>query len=104
MVWVNNDFLFENTHVAISDIIAAVAETIQQCCTGTTCTGGIFQVKGDDGLPTDTVLQSGSQQCLNDVRGNFDESDALDDAGTIVDRIGDGIADDKKKRSVAWRA
>ena len=104
IVCINNDFLFDNTHVAISDIIAAVSETIQQCCTADTCTGGVFQVKGDTGLATDMVLQSSSQQCLNDIRGSFDESDALDAAGDIVDGIGDGIVDDKKKRGVAWRA
>jgi hypothetical protein len=104
IVCINNDFLFDNTHVALSDVIAALTETIQQCCTGTTCTGGTFQVKGDTGLATDIVLQSSSQDCLNNIKGDFNESDALGLAGDVADVIGGAIFGDKKKRSVGWRA
>ena len=75
----NNNFLFDNTHDALSDIASAASDIVSQCCTSDSCTGGTFQIKGDTGLDTDLVLQIGTKECENNENTN-----------TFSD-IGDGI-------------
>lgn len=58
LVSIENAFLFENTHIAFSDVAFAVADILSQCCSGDTCFGGAFQIHGDSGLAIDVKLDA----------------------------------------------
>lgn len=58
-VTIENDFLFENTHVFFSSVASAVQQILDQCCEGSTqdpCFGGKVTIQGDSGLDVDVTL------------------------------------------------
>ncbi|KAH8667089.1 hypothetical protein BX600DRAFT_463151 [Xylariales sp. PMI_506] len=59
---IGNDYLFENTHVAQSDMINAIQDIIDQCYTGGDFYGGTYQILGDSGLPTQLYIRSSYYQ------------------------------------------
>jgi hypothetical protein len=67
---IENDFLFENTHLAFGDIASAAQDVASQCCSGEQCNGGKFTIKGDTGLSTIMTVQNILSGCSNTIQAS----------------------------------
>jgi hypothetical protein len=60
---ISNQFLFENTHITLSDISFGATDIVNQCCSGPNCQGGRFTITGDSGLTVILKIQPGGTAC-----------------------------------------
>ncbi|CAM6116767.1 unnamed protein product [Calypogeia fissa] len=59
-----NDFLFESTHIALSDIQFGADDIVSQCCSNApVCQGGQFTITGDDGITVVLSVQPIGDAC-----------------------------------------
>ena len=58
-----NDFISDNTHVALHSVAQAAIAIACQCCTTDVCAGGQATIKGDSGLECITRVKSTSETC-----------------------------------------
>jgi len=64
LLCLKNNYLYENTHVALADIASGASDVVSQCCTvGTICQGGDYTVTGDSGLTTILSVLPGGVTC-----------------------------------------
>ncbi|CAM6116761.1 unnamed protein product [Calypogeia fissa] len=60
---IRNDFVFESTHIKLSDITFGANDIINQCCTADICQGGRFTITGDTGLTVLLLVQPAGTSC-----------------------------------------
>jgi hypothetical protein len=66
---IENDFLFENTHIALHDLANGAFLALQQCCQNTlSCDGGSATVFGDSGLSTIVRVKNGDEECQGSIQ------------------------------------
>ncbi|KAK6524183.1 hypothetical protein TWF694_005843 [Orbilia ellipsospora] len=58
----NNRYLFDNTHIYLRDLGDAMA-VVGNCCTDSTCGGGITSITGDSGLLVDVYSVPNWEDC-----------------------------------------
>lgn len=59
-----NDFLFESTHIQLSDIQLAANDVVSQCCSSSPdCQGGQFTITGDNGIKVVLTVQALGASC-----------------------------------------
>lgn len=116
-ICIEDDFLFENTHVALASAAQGALSIVQQCCgnNATTCAGGHTNVGGDDGLSTILTIIPSTSACKGklqfDTTGvgaiGADIAGGLDDVGEALKLAATEIfgtsSDDKRKRDQAVR-
>ena len=78
---IENDFLFDNTHIALHDLAEGAFSVLDMCCQNSlSCDGGSATVLGDTGLSTIVRVKNADEDCQG----------SLQVAGTLQS-LGDGI-------------
>jgi len=79
---IENDFLFDNTHIALHDLAEGAFSVLSQCCQNTlSCDGGSATVFGDSGLSTIVRVKNAGEDC----QGSLQVASTLQSLGDSID-------------------
>ncbi|MCJ1391578.1 hypothetical protein MMC18_004442 [Xylographa bjoerkii] len=76
---VHNDFFFENTHIALSDVVKGIVDTLCDSILAN-CRPGDVTIKGDTGLSCIVSVQPAGSGCKSSVQLSAEEGEDIGEA------------------------